>query len=85
MFSTILCLSTLVLTVVILFVQARREREAFRRCFPPISDAEFLARCTAGTDPHVALTVRRIISDSSGVDYESVYPSSRLIKDLGAN
>jgi hypothetical protein len=30
----------------------------FERRFPPISDAEFVARCTPGTDPAVALMVR---------------------------
>jgi hypothetical protein len=64
---------------------AVRDRTIFNERFPPISDAEFLARCRPGTRPDVALGVRRVLSDSLGVDYERIYPSSRLIEDLGAN
>ncbi len=63
---------------------AWRDHKAFVEKFPPISDAEFLTRCRPGTDPDVALKVRRIISESLGVDYERIYPSSRFVEDLGA-
>ena len=72
----------LVLSPCVVF--ANRECETFNERFPPISDAEFLARCSPGTDPDIALKVRRIVSDSLGVEYERIYPSSRLIADLGA-
>jgi hypothetical protein len=49
--------------------QRRRVRLAFEERFPPISDAELLARCAPGTRPDVALKVRRIVSDALGVDY----------------
>jgi hypothetical protein len=62
----------------------RRGRVAFRRRFPPISDAEFLARCTPGTNPRVALRVRRIVAENLGVDYECIYPSTRFDVDPGA-
>jgi hypothetical protein len=64
---------------------AKRRRKTFEKRFPPISEAEFVARCRPGTDPKVALKVRRIIADSLGVDYERVYPSSRFVEDLGAD
>lgn len=62
---------------------AKRRQAAFENRFPPISDAEFLARCSPGTDPSVALRVRKVLSDCLYVEYEEIYPSSRL-KDLGA-
>jgi hypothetical protein len=65
-------------------VMAKRRQESFKERFPPISDAEFLARCRPGTNPAVALRVRRIVADSLGVEYERIYPSSRFVEDLGA-
>jgi len=53
--------------------------------FPPISDEEFLARCTPGTSAEVALKVRRIVASMLAVEYEQVYPSTRFIEDLGAD
>src|SRR3954470_15682779 len=38
-----------------------RNRAALEEAFPPISDAEFLARCPPGTRPEVALKVRQIV------------------------
>jgi hypothetical protein len=67
------------------FMAAKKHREAFEERFPPISDAEFVARCTAGTNPKVALKVRRIVADYLGVEYDRVYPSSRFVEDLGAD
>jgi hypothetical protein len=63
---------------------ARRNRAAFEERFPPISDAEFLARCSPGVDPAVALKVRRIVADYFDIDYERVHPSMRFVDDLGA-
>jgi hypothetical protein len=68
-----------------LLVRMRRNQEAFEARFPPISDAEFVARCTPGTRPEVALKVRRIVADTLGVEYERIYPSSRFVEDLGAD
>lgn len=73
-------------------VRLRRRVEAmraawqtdFEKSFPAISDAEFLSRCRPGTNPEVALKVRRILSDCLGVEYERIYPESQLVRDLGA-
>jgi hypothetical protein len=74
-----------VIAVVCVCVAAERHKQtAFRDRFPPISDAEFLARCRPGTDPVVALRVRQTVAESMGVEYGRIYPSSRLIKDLDA-
>ena len=76
--------ASLVMVLFACLVWAKRRRAAFEEQFPPISDAEFVARCTPGTDPTVALKVRRILADSLCVEYERIYPSSRLVEDLGA-
>ena len=78
-------LSVLVLLVLVFLAAATRQRRAFEQDFPPISDAEFLARCTPGTDPEVALKVRRIVADRLAVEYERLYPSTRFVDDLGAD
>ncbi len=62
----------------------KKQRTRFDERFPPISDAEYVARCRPKTNVHAALKVRRILSESLGVEYERIYPSSRLIEDLGA-
>ena len=72
---------------VVIGVLARlvRQRPAGRESFPPISDAEFLARCSPGTRPEVALKVRRIVADTLGVEYERVHPSGRFVEDFAAD
>jgi hypothetical protein len=81
-----LCVSVLILAVVAVSINVlKRHRQTFNEHFPPLSDGAFLARCTPGTNPRVALKVRRIVADSLGVNYEQVYPSSRFVEDLGAD
>jgi hypothetical protein len=85
MTPTIFVVAIVAVGLVAIVVSAiRRERE-FAKKFPPISDAEFLARCTPGTNPEVALKVRRIVAKSLNIDYERIYPSSRFVGDLGAD
>jgi hypothetical protein len=60
-------------------------RADFRERFPPITDAEFLARCKPGTDPRVALKVRRIVADHFAIEYERVHPSMTFVEDIGAD
>jgi hypothetical protein len=71
--------------VLFLIVQSRRMTAEFNAKFPPISDEEFLARCRPGTNPEVALKVRRIISKQLGIESERIYPSSSFVEDLGAD
>lgn len=56
----------------------------FRQRFPPISDEEYLARFDVEMNPQIALKVRQILSEALGVEYERIYPESRLVDDLGA-
>ena len=51
--------------------------------WPPISEDEFIRRCTPGVNRQRALKVRRIISEQLGVDYDRVYPEQRFVEDLG--
>lgn len=74
-----------VLVVLVLFAVAKQNRGAFEEHFPPISDAEFLARCRPGTKPEVALRVRRIVADYFAIEYERVHPSMNFLDDLGAD
>ena len=73
------------------FVSHRRtkrespDQESFESRFPPISDEEFLARCGPGTDPEIALGVRRIVSEKLGIEYERIHPAARFMDDLGAD
>jgi hypothetical protein len=75
----------LVAVVVVFIAMVSRDRAAFRKQFPPISDAEFLARCTPGTNPKVALKVRRIVAKHFAIEYERVHPSMTFIEDIGAD
>jgi len=62
-----------------------RGRNRFEEEFPPISDAEFLALCKPGTNPEVALKVRRIVAERFAIKYEQIYPSTNFIEDIGAD
>lgn len=77
--------TTILAVVLLLVVMTWRERAAFRERFPPISDAEFLARCRPGTDPAVALRVRRIVADHFAIEYARVHPAMAFIEDIGAD
>ncbi|MBX9624693.1 MAG: hypothetical protein K2X82_12870 [Gemmataceae bacterium] len=83
--TAILLAAALVTAAVFCVALTRGCRASFNERFPPISDAEFLARCTPGTRPEVALKVRRIVAEHLAVEYERVYPSTRFIEDLGAD
>jgi hypothetical protein len=63
----------------------KREKELFNKRFPPLSDAEFVERCSAGVNPQRALKVRRIVAEHLCVDYDRVHPSTRFVEDLGAD
>jgi hypothetical protein len=74
------------LSVLLLFVLVGVVASIRRRAdFPPISDAEFMARCRPGTSPEVALKVRRIVADALAVEYDRVHPSTNFVEDIGAD
>lgn len=72
------------IAILICVVCSIRAEADFNKRFRPISDAEFLARCSPGIRPEVALGVRRVLAECLNVDYERIYPSSRIGADLGA-
>ncbi len=53
--------------------------------WPPITEDEFIRRCSPGVDRERALKVRRIIAEQLGVEYDRVYPEQRLVEDLGCD
>jgi hypothetical protein len=57
-------------------------KASFNARFPPIDDDEFVRRCGPGVSRDVALRVRRIVSNSLGIDYERVYPEQTFAGDL---
>ena len=59
------------------------QHKSYLDSHPPIDDEEFLRRCRPGVNPEVALKVRQILCDVSGVDYEQIYPEAELVRDLG--
>ncbi|MEM6778937.1 MAG: hypothetical protein AAF670_14875 [Planctomycetota bacterium] len=72
--------------IVVLFAaiwiwESKRQRD-FMRKWPPISDDEFIAKCSTGTDQARALRVRRIISEELDVPYEHIHPEQRFVEDL---
>jgi hypothetical protein len=73
----------LVIAVGVLICE-RWQRRLFQERFPPMSDEEFVRECGPGTNPQIALRVRRIVADQLGVEYERVHPSSSFANDLGA-
>lgn len=50
--------------------------------FRPLTDEEFLSRCSPGVRPETALKVRAIISDQLGIPVEQIHPEHRFIEDL---
>lgn len=53
--------------------------------WPKITEEEFLAKCTPGANPEIALKVRRIISDQLCIEYERIHPEMRIVEDLKAD
>lgn len=53
--------------------------------WPPITEDEFIRRCSPGVDRERALKVRRIIAEQLGADYDRVYPEHRFVEDLGCD
>jgi hypothetical protein len=54
--------------------------EEYEEKYPPISDEEFLRRCSPDVRPDVALQVRGIIADVFGVERENIHPETNLIE-----
>lgn len=83
--TTALLLAAFAVAIVMFFAVARRDQHSFEERFPPISDAEFLARCKPGTDPEVALKVRKMVAEYFAIEYERVHPGMTFVGDIGAD
>jgi hypothetical protein len=84
MVQNLMFVSAMIALLLVMAALGRRRQKEFEQRFPPISDAEFLAGCSPGVNPHVALKVRQILSEALAVEHERIYPSARLMADLGA-
>jgi len=82
---SLLMTALLIVLISYLVSQVKEQAARFNERFPPISDAGFLARCSAGTNPQVALRVRRIVAHNLGVNYRQIYPSTNFTEDLGVD
>ena len=74
-----------VVLIALLVCLAVRDEKKFKEKWPPIDDDEFLRRCPAGTDRETALTVRAIVSEQLGVEYDRIYPEQNFVQDLGCD
>lgn len=84
MLAISLLMTPLLIGLIAYFMRLTKKHEAaIRERFPPISDAEFVARCAPGTSPKVALRVRQIVADNLGADYDRLSPSTNFVDDLG--
>ena len=75
---------TIVLLVgfILCVAKSLRNARSFRDCWPPIDDDEFVRRCGPGTDRDLAIRVRRVVSNCTGIEYERIYPEQDFIRDL---
>ena len=64
-------------------VSERQFRSRYNGKFPAISDDEFVRRCGAGTSREVALKVRAIVAEQTGIKPEHIHPETRFFDDLG--
>lgn len=83
MLVTILVVAVLAIGLALALCWPARSK-AWLEKWPPISEDEFIRRCSPGVDRERALKVRRIIAEQLGVDYDRVYPEQRFVEDLGA-
>ena len=74
----ILLLALLAVITIFSLAESRKWYEKW----PAIDDDEFLARCPPGTDREVALKVRRIVAEQTGIEYGHVYPEQSFVDDL---
>lgn len=78
--------AAIILFLVMMFISLllqKRSTAKFNKHFPPIDDDEFIRRCRPGVNRDVALRVRRVVSNSLGIDYERIYPEQSFVNDLG--
>ena len=59
-----------------------REWRAYRKSHPPLSDEEFVQRCSSDVPPELALRIRELFAQYSGVDAAIIYPDTRIVDDL---
>lgn len=73
---------SIILSFLIAYLWLASKHVPCQKKWPPISEEEFLRRCSPGVNPQRALKVRRIISQQLGIDYDRIYPEQRFVEDL---
>ena len=69
--------------LMVVIVNDIRKHYEFLEKYPPISDDEFMEKLPAGTNRDVALRVRQIVAEQSGVDRERIYPETLFVDLMG--
>lgn len=77
-----LCFVLAILIGIFVAIQRRNSPVTSLR---PVSDEEFVRLCGTGTDPDVAIHVRRVVARVLGVDYKHMRPTDRFVEDYGAD
>jgi hypothetical protein len=80
--NLILQLLVTILIIGIIYFFARSESQDWYEKWPAIDDDEFVMRCPSGTSRDVALRVRRIVSEQTGIEYEHIHPDQNFVYDL---
>ena len=78
MLSVLVIVTVIGVVAILCLVDRFRYRSPYSR--ESISDDEFMARLPAGTSRDVALRVREIVSDQSGIDPKLIHPDSTFIE-----
>ncbi|MEQ1824378.1 MAG: hypothetical protein ABL921_00450 [Pirellula sp.] len=82
MFITLVFVWIAFVAIIVLAANQWKHTDNFKAKWPAITDEEFVAKCTPGTNPRTALRVRRIISEQLGVPYAHIHPEQRFVDDL---
>jgi hypothetical protein len=75
--SVLVIVAIVIVVAIVCLVDRYRFRSPYTR--EAISEDEFMAKLPAGTSRDVALRVRAIISEQSGIDAELIHPDSTFI------
>jgi hypothetical protein len=74
-----------VLAILIGIFVAMQRRNSSVTPLRPISDEEFVRLCGPGTNPDVALRVRRVVARVLGLESKYMRPTDRFVEDYGAD
>jgi hypothetical protein len=82
MLDIVFALVLVALLLIVMWVWGVKRDREFKRRWPPISDNEFVAKCSPSTDRKRALKVRGIIAEQLGIPREHIHPEQSFVDDL---